>query len=250
MALWQDVVIVIAGVFAGAINAAVGSGTLITFPVLIGLGVPPVTANISNSIGLVPGGVTGAWGYRNELRGQRKRLLLLGLAALMGGIGGAVLLLVLPASAFTKVAPALIGVSLVLVVIQPWLKRRLAARRSGDGQHGGPALWLGILVTAVYGGYFGAAQGVIFLALMGILLTEPLQRTNAVKNVLAVIVKGVAAVVFVIIGGADWPVVGLLALGTLAGGFLGARVARKLPPVVLRGVIVVIGVAAIVKLLL
>lgn len=241
--------IVVAGVLAGMINTVVGSGTLITFPVLIGLGVPPVTANISNSIGLVPGGASGAWGYRQELTGQRRRVLLLGAAALIGGAGGAVLLLVLPASAFTTVAPFLIGISVVLVVIQPWLKRTLAARRE-DGAGHSIGLWFGCLVIAVYGGYFGAAQGVIFLALMGILLTESLQRINAVKNVLSVIVKAVAAVVFIIVGGADWWVVLYLAIGTVLGGLLGARIGRKLPPVVLRGVIVVIGVAAIVKLAL
>lgn len=242
---------VVAGVLAGMINAVVGSGTLITFPVLIGLGVPPVTANISNSIGLVPGGASGAWGYRKELEGQRSRVLRLGAAALIGGVGGAVLLLVLPASAFTKVAPILIGIAVLLVVVQPWLKRKLSERRGEEGSRSRDiGLWFGILVTAVYGGYFGAAQGVIFLALMGILLSEPLQRLNAVKNVLAFLVKAVAAIVFVIVGGADWWVVLWLAVGTVLGGLLGAKVGRKLPPIVLRGVIVVIGAAAIVKLAL
>jgi uncharacterized protein len=246
----QGAAVVLAGVFAGGINTVVGSGTLVTFPVLLAVGYPPVVANVSNGLGLVPGSVSGAVGYRRELRGQRARLLRLGLASSLGGIVGAVLLLVLPASAFETIVPVLIMLALVLVVLQPWLSRRLAATQGRRHPHGGVPLLLGIFATGVYGGYFGAAQGVLLLALMGILMDEGLQRINAVKNVLAAVVNLVSGIVFVFVADVAWIVVLLLAVGSVVGGQLGARVGRRLPSTVLRGIIVVVGVAAIVQLLL
>jgi len=160
--------VLVAGVFAGGINTVVGSGTLVTFPVLLAIGYPPVVANVSNTVGLVPGSVSGAIGYRKELAGQRQRVLRLGVASLLGGITGAVLLLTLPESAFEAIVPVLIAIALVLVVLQPRLSRMVAARRTAARPHGGPLLWTGIYGTGVYGGYFGAAQGIILLALMGI----------------------------------------------------------------------------------
>lgn len=239
---------VAAGLCAGAMNTVVGSGTLVTFPVLLALGFPPVTANISSAIGLVPGGAAGAWGYRRELSGQRSRLLLLGSAALLGGALGGVLLLTLPHSAFQRIVPVLIGVAVVLVLLQPWFAARFASRQVGPDARGGVWLWLGIFAVAVYGGYFGAAQGVIYLALMGIVVAEPLQRLNAVKNVLATVAKCVAGLIFICVAHVAWLVVLLLAAGTVVGGLLGARFGRTLRPAVLRGVTVVIGIAAIVKL--
>lgn len=246
----QDLAIVAAGVLAGAMNTVVGSGTLVTFPVLLALGFPPVTANVSNAIGLVPGAATGALGYRRELAGQRARLLALGVAALLGGAGGAVLLLWLPSSAFNQAVPVLIGIAVLLVVLQPWLKRRFAQRQAAPDERGGVGLWLGVFAVAVYGGYFGAAQGVLFLSLMGIMINDSLQRLNAVKIVLALLAKVLASILFIAIADVAWFVVLLLTVGTLAGGWVGARVGRKLSPVVMRVVIVVIGIAAIVDLLL
>jgi uncharacterized protein len=243
------VLVLAAGVFAGAINTIVGSGTLVTFPVLLAIGFGPVTANVSNTLGLVPGSISGAIGYRDELAGQRRRILVLGAASLAGGTIGAVLLLSLPGSAFEAIVPVLIAVALVLVVIQPRLSRALAARRERARPHGGPLLWLGVLGTGVYGGYFGAAQGVILLALTGIAIPEDLQRLNALKNVLAALVNGVAAVIFIFAAHVAWAPALLLAVGSTGGGQLGARIGRRLPPVVLRGVIVVVGIAAIVHLL-
>ena len=238
-----------AGVFAGAINTVVGSGTLVTFPVLLAVGYSPVVANVSNTLGLVPGSVSGAIGYREELAGQRRRALVLASASLVGGITGAVLLLSLPGSAFEAIVPALIAIALVLVVLQPRLARVLAARRPAR-PHGGPTLWAGVFATGIYGGYFGAAQGVILLALLGITIpSEDLQRLNALKNVLAGLVNGVAAVVFVFFASVAWLPALLLAAGSAAGGQLGARIGRSLSQPVLRGVIVVVGVAAIVQLL-
>ncbi|MFL6142051.1 MAG: sulfite exporter TauE/SafE family protein [Labedaea sp.] len=236
--------------FAGGINTVVGSGTLVTFPVLLAVGYPPVVANVSNSLGLVPGSVSGAVGYRRELTGQRGRLFRLGSASALGGVLGAVLLLVLPASAFETIVPVLIALALVLVVAQPWLAAKLAATQEERHPHGGFPLLVAVFATGVYGGYFGAAQGVLLLALMGILMDERLQRINAVKNVLTALVNLVSGIVFVFVANVAWEAVLLLAAGSVVGGQFGARIGRRLPSAVLRGVIVVVGVAAIVQLLL
>ena len=248
MSLLECVAVLAAGVFAGAINTVVGSGTLVTFPVLLAVGYGPVTANVSNTLGLVPGSVSGAIGYRAELAGQRRRILVLGTAALLGGITGAVLLLSLPSEAFETIVPVLIAMALVLVIAQPRLTRALAARRAEVRPHGGPVLWTGVFGTGIYGGYFGAAQGVILLALFGIAIPEDLQRLNALKNVLAAMINGVAAVVFLFFATVAWLPALLLAVGSAAGGQLGAKIGRRLSPAVLRGVIVAVGIAAIVQL--
>jgi uncharacterized membrane protein YfcA len=246
----EAVAIFAAGGAAGTINTVVGSGTLLTFPVLLAFGYEPVTANVSNTIGLVPGSIAGAYGYRAELGGQRRRILSLAIASLLGGVVGAVLLLVLPASAFKDIVPAFIAAALVLVLAQPWLTRRLAGRHDHP-LHARGVLPLSLFAIGVYGGYFGAAQGIMLLAVLGLSLSDPLQRINAVKNVLAGLTNAVAGIVFVIAAShVSWAVAGLLAAGSLLGGHLGARVARRLSPPVLRGAIVVVGVAAILKLVL
>jgi uncharacterized membrane protein YfcA len=321
----QALAIFAAGLAAGTINTVVGSGTLITFPTLLAFGYPPVLANVSNNVGLVPGVASGVHGYRAELRGQRRRIIRLGSASACGGLVGAILLLVLPAEAFKAIVPALIGVAVVMVLIQPrlarWMARRQLARsagRAGDGDlaaqadgadpgpwppadpdHGtggaggaggtggngaaggasgngaasragaatavgvlpatgissradaigGPVLWALVFCAGVYGGYFGAAQGVLLIGMLGIAFTDSLQRINAVKNVLAGLVNGVAAVVFIALTHIDWKVAGLIAAGSIIGGQAGARVGRRLPPWGLRLLIVCVGVAALVKLL-
>jgi hypothetical protein len=249
----QALAVAAAGIVAGVLNTVVGSGTLITFPVLLGVGLPPLTANVSNGLGLVPGSLLGAIGYRDELAGQAQRVRRLGVASTIGAVIGAVLLLVLPADAFSAVVPILIVIALVLVVLQPWLARRLAAKRA-DGTDAAPKdgwlLFLGVFATGMYGGYFGAAQGVLLLGLMGVLLTESLQRINAIKNVLAMLANLASGVVFIFVAHISWLAVVLIAAGSAVGGVIGARVGRKLPPVALRGLIVVIGIAALAKLLL
>lgn len=251
MTVWEAVAVLVAGVGAGMINVIVGSGTLITFPVLLAVGIPPVTANVSNSFGLVPGSLSGVIGYRRELADQVPRLLRFGTASLLGGLLGALLLIKLPSSAFDAIVPVLILLALVLVVIQPQVAKAVAARRRPDGDpHGGLLLLLGIFLTGIYGGYFGAAQGVLLLALMGMMLQDDLQVVNGIKNALAMIVNGVAALFFLFTSTVDWAAAGLIAVGSLAGGLLGARVGRRLPPQALRAVIVVVGLAAVVKLLL
>ena len=246
----EAVAIFAAGGAAGTINTIVGSGTLITFPVLIALGYQPLVANVSNTIGLVPGSVSGAFGYRAELVGQGRRALWLGIPSVAGGFAGAVLLLTLPASAFKSIVPGFIAAALVLVVAQPWLTRRLAGRHEHPLNARG-ALPLSLFTVGVYGGYFGAAQGILILALLGLTLPDPLQRINAIKNVLAGLTNAVAAVVFLIAAShVSWAVAGLLAVGSALGGQLGARVGRRLPASALRAIIVAVGIAAILKLVL
>jgi uncharacterized membrane protein YfcA len=301
--LLQALAIFAAGLAAGTINTVVGSGTLITFPTLLAFGYPPVLANVSNNVGLVPGVASGVYGYRAELGGQRPRLLRLGAASLLGGLLGAILLLVLPQGAFKAIVPALIGIAVVMVVIQPRLAKWVAARQAGRqrahipgavspagvssagvspagvssagvspagvspagvssagvspagavvspaGAVGGPVLWALVFVAGIYGGYFGAAQGVLLIGLLGIALNDSLQRINAAKNVLAGVVNGVAAIVFIAATHIDWGAAGLIAAGSIIGGQVGARIGRKLSPWGLRVVIVCVGTAALVKLL-
>jgi uncharacterized protein len=310
--LLQALVIFAVGLAAGTINTVVGSGTLITFPTLLALGYPPVLANVSNNVGLVPGVASGVHGYRAELVGQRRRVIRLGTASVCGGLVGAILLLVLPAGAFKDIVPALIGIALVMIIFQPRLARRMAARqlarsaglageRDADGgpggasgrsgasgtgvasatggagatvradatigagakaavlvapaakeaaaQVGGPVLWVLVFLSGVYGGYFGAAQGVLLIGLMGVAFTDTMQRINAVKNVLAGLVNGVAALVFIVATHIDWGAAGLIACGAILGGQVGARIGRKLPPWGLRVLIICVGVVALVKLL-
>jgi uncharacterized membrane protein YfcA len=257
VSLLEGILVLVAGIAAGLINTVVGSGTLVTFPTLLALGYPPVLANISNNIGLVPGSAAGAIGYRRELTGQRRRLLTLASASVLGGITGAVLLLVLPGSAFEALVPTLIAVGCVMVVVQPRVQAWVASRRTAEHRpHGSATVWVLVALTGVYGGYFGAAQGVLLIAILGIGLDEHLQRVNAAKNVLATLVNGVAAVVFV--GAASlsygqaaisWPVAGLIAVGSVIGGVLGSLVGRRIPAPVFRGVVVAVGVTAIARLL-
>ena len=251
MTALEVVAVLVAGAAAGAINAVVGSGTLITFPVLLAVGYGPLIANVSNTLGLVLGSISGAIGYREELAGQRSRVVRLSGVAALGGLAGAILLLTLPDAAFEAIVPALVGIALLLVVVQPRLSRWLDARRSRPRLHkGGLGLLAGTLGAGVYGGYFGAAQGILYLAALGLALDDELQRLNALKNVLAAIVNGVAALVFVLIAEVAWLPVGLIAAGSIVGGQLGARFGKRLPPAALRGVIVVVGLAAIAQLVL
>ncbi|HJU98678.1 MAG TPA: sulfite exporter TauE/SafE family protein [Jiangellaceae bacterium] len=246
MSLVEALLVVVAGFGAGAINTVVGSGTLVTFPTLVAVGLPPVVANVSNTVGLVPGSVSGAWAYRRELGGQASRLLRLGAATVSGAVAGAILLLVLPAAAFAAIVPALILVACILVVVQPWLVRWLGERPRGD--HGGPLLWLMIFVTGAYGGYFGAGQGVLLIAVLGLGLSETIQRVNAAKNVLAGLANLVAGAIFAVVADVDWAAAGLVAIGAAAGGIVGGGVARRLPPAALRAVVVAIGLVAVVTL--
>jgi uncharacterized membrane protein YfcA len=249
MSLGEILSIALAGLAAGTINTVVGSGTLITFPVLLAFGYAPVTANVSNTIGLVPGSVSGAIGYRRELAGQGGRVLRLGAMSLLGGITGAVLLLVLPASAFKAIVPVFIAGALALTILQPRLGAWLLRREVDLERRGAVLVALAVYVTGVYGGYFGAAQGILLLAILGVALAQDLHRTNALKNVLAGLVNGVAGVYFVFAAHVEWAPAGIIAVFSILGAQLGARYGRRLPPSALRAIIVVVGVFAIVRLL-
>ncbi len=245
----EIVAVAAAGVGAGAVNTLVGSGTLITFPVLLAFGYAPVTANVSNTIGLAPGGMSGAFGYRRELQGQRGRAMRLGACSLLGGITGAALLLVLPAGAFKAIVPGFIAAALLLTIAQPQLARWMEHHRVRLDRHIAVLVALGVYVTGVYGGYFGAAQGILLLAMLGPTLPQDLQRTNALKNVLAGLVNGVAGVYFVLAAHVAWGPAGVIAAGSIVGAQAGARFGRRLHPAALRAAIVVVGVFAIVRLL-
>jgi uncharacterized protein len=264
--LVEALAVLLAGVVAGGMNAVVGSGTLVTFPTLLAFGYPPVLANVSNNVGLVPGSASGAYGYREKLVGLGPVVLRLAVASTLGGVTGAILLLYLPPAAFKAIVPVLLGIALVMVVLQPRLATRLAERSALQpaGAPGrvdpdtpparvrqvGPLLLLGVYGGGIYGGYFGAAQGVLLIGLLGTMYTTDLQEANAIKNVLAGVVNAVAAVVFVLVAEVAWLPAILIAVGSTAGGLLGARYGRRLPQNVLRALIVVIGVVAIVRLLL
>jgi uncharacterized membrane protein YfcA len=252
---WEMLAVAAAGFAAGGINAVVGSGTLVSFPVLLAVGLPPLPATISNSLGLIAGNLSGSIGYRHELRGQRRLLLRLVPASVLGALTGAFLLLHLPASTFEAVVPVLIGVAVLLVALQPMVQRSLPVRTDAGPAapvQGGrlAALFAGAYATGTYGGYFAASQGVLQIGIFGFLLRESLQRLNAIKNVLTLTVNTVAAGAYVVVATdrIDWWAAGLLAVGSLVGGSVSARYGRRLPSAVLRTAIVVLGVVAIVVL--
>jgi uncharacterized membrane protein YfcA len=251
-------VIGLAGFGAGAINALVGSGTLITFPTLVALGYPPVTATMSNAVGLVAGNVSGTWGYRAELGGQWNRLRWQIPASLVGAVLGAFLLLHLPEKVFAEVVPVLLILALVLVIAGPRIQSWTAQRAKVAGrspEHITPArmavLVFGTFAVGVYGGYFTAAQGILLVGLMGALLPESVQRMNAAKNLMTLVVNVVAAVNYSLLAfdRISWPAAGMIAAGSLVGGFIGARYGRRLSPRALRGTIVVVGLIGLYRLL-
>lgn len=252
------ILIAIAGVGAGAINAVVGSGTLITFPTLVALGYPPVTSTMSNAVGLVAGSASGTWGYRRELRGQWRRLRWQLPASFFGAALGAWLLLHLPEKVFQQIVPVLLIAALVLVVLGPriqnWARRRSEAAGESS-QHVSPRKMVMLVVVTfavgIYGGYFTAAQGVLLIAAMGALIPEDMQRMNAAKNLLSLVVNVVAAVAYTVVAfdRISWLAAGLIALGSTIGGFLGAHYGRRLSPNALRAVIVVVGLIGLWRLL-
>ncbi len=252
------ILIALAGMGAGAINSLVGSGTLITFPTLVTLGYPPVTATMSNAIGLVAGGVSGTWGYRRELTGQWRRLRWQIPASLTGAGIGAFLLLHLPEKVFTQVVPVLLIGALALVILGPRIQayaRRRAEEAGRSAEHVSAArmtaLVAGTFAVGVYGGYFTAAQGILLMGVMGALLPEDMQRMNAAKNLLSLLVNIVAAVAYTVVAfdRISWAAAGLIALGSLIGGWLGAHYGRRLSPNALRAVIVVVGLIGLYRLL-
>ncbi|MBO1269054.1 sulfite exporter TauE/SafE family protein [Arthrobacter cavernae] len=252
MEILNGVIIFFAGLWAGTINSVVGSGTLVTFPVLIALGYAPVTASISNAMGLVAGNASGAWGYRHELKGRGRQLLRLLPASVLGGITGAWLLLHLPEKVFHYAAPVLIVLALLMVVFQPKLQQWVRDRAENpehalqDKRHGAILVLL-VFLAGIYGGYFVAAQGILLVGILGVFMTGTIQNANAVKNILVLAVNIVAASSYLIFafGRIEWPVVGLIAVSSLIGGVIGSKVGRRLKPVALRTVIFALGLVAL-----
>jgi uncharacterized membrane protein YfcA len=250
--LLSGVFVFFAGLWAGTINSVVGSGTLVTFPVLIALGIAPVTASISNAMGLVAGNAAGAWGYRKELAGRGQQLLRLLPASLLGGISGAWLLLHLPEKVFHYAAPALIVLALLMVVFQPRLQQWVRDREENpehairDKRHGVLLIVL-VFLAGVYGGYFVAAQGILLVGILGVFMTGTIQNANAMKNILVLGVNIVAAASYLLFafGRINWAVVGIIAVSSLIGGVIGSKVGRRLSPPVLRGVIFTLGLVAL-----
>ncbi len=258
--------ILAAGTAAGFINAIVGSGTLVSFPTLLGVGFDRLSANMANNIGLFPGSLSASYGFRRELAGQRKRILALAPASAIGALTGALLLLKLPSSYFRAVVPFLILIGVALVAFQPKLQARLKARRALDTNHTpnapsepsapdaaekiSPVMWCGVALAGVYGGYFGAAQGVILIGLLGTGFDDELVRINALKNALATVVNGVAALVFVIRGNIPWAAAALVAVGSIIGAQLGSKVGRRIPAHILRVAIICLGSFVAIKMLL
>ncbi|MBA4023759.1 MAG: hypothetical protein C0482_15485 [Gordonia sp.] len=260
MSIWEVVAILFAGVGAGAINAVVGSGTLITFPTLVAFGFPPVTATMTNAVGLVAGGVSGTWGYRRELAGQWPRLKWQIPASLVGAIVGSWLLLHLPEKAFETIVPVLLVLALLLVVlqtrIQRWTAKRMVASPDDPNDTFLGPKRTGLLtgstfLVGIYGGYFTAAQGILLMGAMGVIVNDKIQRLNAAKNLLSLLVNVVAALAYTIVAfdRINWAAAGLIALGSLLGGVVGAKYGRKLSPTALRAVIVIVGIIGLWRLL-
>ena len=250
MELGEAVLVLVAGLGAGTINAIIGSGTLITFPVLLAAGYPPVTANCTSTVGLVPGSFAAVAGYRSELAGHGRRTARYAACSLVGSAAGAALLLGLPGDTFEAVVPWLIGGALVLIVLQPQIAAGVERRRRPGAAELGPVALAALAAAGVYGGYFGAGQGILLFAVLASSLPGDLQRVNGTRNLLAGVVNAVSAVIFLAVGEVALPAAGLIAIGATAGGALGAQVGRRLSARTLRVVIVLVGITAILQLVL
>jgi uncharacterized membrane protein YfcA len=248
----QAAAVLAAGFVAGGMNAVVGAGTLVSFPALLAIGLEPVVANVSNSLGVLPGSLAGAYAYRHQLGPLRAFLRRAVVPVALGAAAGALLLLLLPATVFGAVVPVLLVAAAVLVALQPRITAMVAARRpvtDGSVPAPGPLALTVLLLIAVYGGYFGAGLSVMFLAVLGVLLGG-LQISNGAKNVLSTVTGVTSAVVFVVRAPVDWPVVVLLAVGSALGGLVAGSYGRRLPDAPLRVAIIVIALtAAVVQVL-
>jgi uncharacterized membrane protein YfcA len=243
------VLLVLGGVGAGIFNGVAGGGSLISFPLLLALGYPALTANITNTVGIWPGYAGSAAGFRNEISGQRDHLVQLSPIAAAGGIAGAILLLTTSSALFRTLAPWLVLGASILFAFQPLLRRALGGAAHAPPRTRPLLLAGGTFAASVYGGYFGAGLGVMLLAILGLALPDSILRTSGLRTALSILVNGVAAAVFLIHGGLAWKAVGLLAAGALVGGWIGARIALSIPATALRIVVVVVGLATVVKLL-
>ena len=247
MGIFEATMLMLAGVAAGTMNTVVGAGSLVTFPVMLAFGYAPLAANMTNNVGVLPGGLSGIYALRSELAHQWPRALRLSVFSLVGGTAGALLLLALPAAAFKSIVPVLVGLAVVLVIIQPWLREKVTRRTRVSKVHAA----LGdsaIFMTGIYGGYFGAAQGVLLMSILGAMFDETIQKINSIKMVLGMSANLAATAVFIVRGGVVWEAAGAIAFGSIIGGQLGAHIGRRLPANVYRAVIVAVGVIAIIKI--
>jgi uncharacterized membrane protein YfcA len=239
----------LAGFAAGAINAAAGGGSLLTFPALVAVGYPPLVANVTNNVAVSPGYLTGAWGYRAELRGQRLRIVPLAVLSALGSLVGVGLILISSRGAFEGIVPFLVLGACALLAAQPRVGRRLG-ERAGTHERPGIGPLVGQTLAAIYGGYFGAALGVAVLALLGVFFEDTLQRLNALKALLQLVIGGAASLGFALLTPVAWGAAAIVGSASLAGGVVGARLARRVSDRVLRGGIVAYGVVAAVWLFL
>ncbi len=247
MGIFEATMLILAGIVAGTMNTVVGAGSLVTFPVMLAFGYSPLIANMTNNVGVLPGGMSGIHAFRPELKDEWPTAVKLAALSLVGGTSGAVLLLVLPPVAFKSIVPVLIGLALILIIFQPSLRNRVAEHAGLSKKHG-PLLAVAIFLTGIYGGYFGAAQGVLLMSILGTMFDKTIQKLNAIKMVLGMSANLAASAVFIIRGGIAWQAAGAIALGAIIGGYAGAKIGRRLPSGVYRVLIVVIGVVAIIKL--
>lgn len=238
-------VLLLAGLAAGMVNAVVGGGGLLTFPVLLALGFTPITANVTNTVGVLAGSVAAAWSYRPEMVGNWRRLSPSILVSALGSAIGAIVLISLPASSFKAAAPSLIIIACVLILLQPWLTRIIRTKSSHVMRRG--FLVLGVFLAGIYGGYFGVAVGILLMALLNLFFTSQLQVAGAAKNVLASVTNGVAALIFVAVGSVLWLPAGLLAVGSIAGGRLGVLIGRRLSPNAYRFILVAMGIVTAIR---
>jgi uncharacterized membrane protein YfcA len=245
----QVVLLAAAGLVAGAVNTAAGGGSLLTFPVLVATGHSALEANITNTLGITPGNLAGALAYRAEINRVRRRSRALAVDASVGAVIGTVLLLVAPPGAFRAVVPALLVVASVLLLFQARIAARLA-RRADVGEHALPRpVHAAVIVGSIYGGYFGAALGVLLMALLGLVLPDDLQQVNGLKTVLQFVTNAVAAVGLAIFGPVDWPGALILAVASPIGGYAGASIARRIPAQALRLGVAIVGIVAAVTLI-
>ena len=240
----EQVVVLLAGLGSGILTSTVGVASLLSFPILVAVGLPPVVANASNTVGLTPGAISGSWGYRSELREHPRVTAIVLATCAVGSVVGAVLLLALPPAVFEGVVPWLILGTCLLVGIQPRLSAKLRERRGSeavDRLHVSPVTAGFGTLTGVYGGYFGAGSGVMMLAVLGLGTDLPFRIANALKTLAVLAANLIASVIFIFAADIDWRAVVLLAAGSVVGGYIGARIGRRLPPSLLRAGIVVAG---------
>lgn len=242
----REILVGFAGLGAGIINGIAGGGSLVSFPALLAVGYPALTANVTSTVGIWPGYLGGVAGFTRELSGQRARLMGVAPVVLAGSIAGGVVLLTTPSAAFAAIAPALVLFASALFAVQPLLARRLRAGTSSGHRW---ALQIGTFLASAYGAYFGAGLGVVLLAVLGSCIPDSLVRINGMRSVLSLVINTIAALIFIADGRASWIAAGLLAGGSLVGGYVGARVARSVPSSVLRVVVIALGLTTGIKLL-